>query len=453
MGNKKSDMNRRQFLHKLGLGAAVVATNPLGVLAGETNRRQTNGDGDALNQMTYRVQHRTGDKVSLLGFGMMRLPDDQDEVNRLVDYAIAHGVNYFDTAPVYKGGNSETMTGIALSRHPREKYLVATKMSNQRDNMWSKDEALKMYERSFEKLQVDHIDYYLLHSVGGGGLDTLKGRFLNNGLLDFLLKEREAGRIRHLGFSYHGDVSVFDYLLDHQEEYHWDFVQIQMNYLDWRHASLSTSGWKKDADAEYLYDKLEKTGVQTVVMEPLRGGALASLNEDLAKRLTAVRPDDSPAKWAFRWVGSHPNILTTLSGMNQMSHLEENIRTLSPLELTTDAEDKLLEEIADEIAGFPVIPCTACEYCMPCPYGVNIPGNFAYYNEAVNQKILPLPDKQAADYMARKQQFADGLRQALPDVSTWATQCADCEECLKKCPQQIRIPNQMARIVETLRRR
>ena len=258
MGNKKSDMNRRQFLHKLGLGAAVMATNPLGVLAGETNRPQTNGDGDALNQMTYRVQHRTGDKVSLLGFGMMRLPDDQDEVNRLVDYAIAHGVNYFDTAPVYKGGNSETMTGIALSRHPRDKYLVATKMSNQRDNMWSKDEAIKMYERSFERLQVDHIDYYLLHSVGGGGLDTLKGRFLNNGLLDFLLKEREAGRIRHLGFSYHGDVSVFDYLLDHQEEYHWDFVQIQMNYLDWRHASLSTSGWKKDADAEYLYDKLEK---------------------------------------------------------------------------------------------------------------------------------------------------------------------------------------------------
>ena len=453
MGNKKSDMNRRQFLHKLGLGAAVMATNPLGVLAGETNRPQTNGEGDALNQMTYRVQHRTGDKVSLLGFGMMRLPDNQEEVNRLVDYAIAHGVNYFDTAPVYKGGNSETMTGIALSRHPRDKYLVATKMSNQRDNMWSKDEALKMYERSFEKLQVDHIDYYLLHSVGGGGLDTLKGRFLNNGLLDFLLKEREAGRIRHLGFSYHGDVSVFDYLLDHQEEYHWDFVQIQMNYLDWRHASLNTSGWKKDADAEYLYDKLEKTGVQTVVMEPLRGGALASLNEDLAQRLTAVRPDDSPAKWAFRWVGSHPNILTTLSGMNQMSHLEENIRTFSPLELTTDAEDNLLEEIADEMAGFPVIPCTACEYCMPCPYGVNIPGNFAYYNEAVNQKILPLPDKQAADYMARKQQFADGLRQALPDVSTWATQCADCEECLKKCPQQIRIPNQMARIVETLRRR
>ena len=139
--------------------------------------------------------------------------------------------------------------------------------------------------------------------------------------------------------------------------------------------------------------------------------------------------------------------------MNQMGHVEENIRTFSPLELTSEAENRVLEEIADVMAGFPIIPCTTCGYCMPCPYGVDIPGNFAYYNAAVNQQILPLPDKQAADYMARKEQFTEGLRKALPDASTWATQCVDCETCLKKCPQQIRIPNQMARIVETLRRR
>ena len=453
MGNKQSDMNRRQFLHKLGLGAAVMAVNPLGVLAGETSRPQTALGGDSQGQMTYRVQHGSGEKVSLLGFGMMRLPDNQDEINQLVDYAIAHGVNYFDTAPVYKGGRSEEMTGIALSRYPREKYFVATKMSNQRDEKWLLDDARRMYENSFNKLQVDYIDYYLLHSVGGTGMDAFTPRFLDNGLLDFLLQEREAGRIRHLGFSYHGNVSVFDFLLDHQNEYHWDFAQIQMNYLDWRHASLNKSGWRQDADAEYLYNKMEKTGVQTVVMEPLRGGALARMDDELVQRLTALRPNDTPASCAFRWVGSHPNILTTLSGMNQMSHLEENVRTFSPLEPCTEAENKVLEEIADVMAGFPVIPCTACEYCMPCPYGVDIPGNFSYYNEAVAQKILPLPDKQAPDYMARKDQFAEGLRKALPDASTWATQCVDCENCLKKCPQQIRIPNQMARIVETLRRR
>ena len=449
-------MNRRQFLQRLGVGAgsalAMMAMEPLNVLAGTKKPDDVVGGDDSV-KMTYRVQHGSGEKISLLGFGMMRLPDDQEDVDRLVDYAIAHGVNYFDTAPMYKGGRNEDQTGRALSRYPRDKYYIATKMSNQNQRLWDFDAAKEIYERSFERLRVDYIDYYLLHSIGGGGVDGLKGRFLDNGLLDFLLKEREAGRIRHLGFSYHGDVSAFDWLLDRQDEYHWDFAQIQMNYLDWRHASLNKNGWRRDADAEYLYDKLEKTGVQAVIMEPLRGGALGKMNDDLTARLNAVRPNDSPASWAFRWVASHPNILTTLSGINQMEHMEENIRTFSPLEPCTEAENVLLAEIADVMAGFPTIPCTTCSYCMPCPFGVNIPGNFAYYNDAVDQKILPLPDKTSADYMVRKQQFADGLLKALPDKSQWANQCTDCEACLPKCPQQIRIPNQMARIVETLSRR
>ena len=301
--DRKKDMNRREFLQKLGLGAgsalAMKAMAPLSMLAAEADAPQRNDGSGTTGQMTYRVQHGTGEKISLLGFGMMRLPDDQEDVNRLVDYAIAHGVNYFDTAPMYKGGRNEVQTGRALSRYPREKYYIATKMSNQNKRLWRMSEAKKMYERSFQDLQVDYIDYYLLHSVGNGGMETLQGRFLDNGLLDFLLKEREAGRIRHLGFSYHGDVSVFDWLLDHQDEYHWDFVQIQMNYLDWRHASLQGGGWKKDADAEYLYEKLEKKGVQVVVMEPLRGGSLSKLRDNLAQRLTALRPKDTPATWAY----------------------------------------------------------------------------------------------------------------------------------------------------------
>ena len=450
---KCEDMNRRQFLQRLGMGAgsalAMVAMEPLNVLAG-TKPDLLKYDADE-NKMTYRVQHGSGEKISLLGFGMMRLPDDQEQVDQLVDYAIAHGVNYFDTAPMYMGGRSEVLTGNTLSRYPREKYHVATKMSNQNRRSWSYDDSKRMYETSLERLKVDYIDYYLLHGIGGG-MDSLKGRFLDNGILDFLLKEREAGRIKHLGFSYHGDVRDFDWLLDHQEEYHWDFVQIQMNFLDWRHASMR-QGWRHDADAEYLYDKLEKKGIQAVVMEPLRGGAFGRMASELANQLKAVRPDDSTARWAFRWVGSYPNILTTLSGMNRMDHLIDNVATFSPLESCTEAENKLLADIADQMSGFPTIPCTTCEYCMPCPYGVNIPGNFAYYNEAVNEHILPLPDKQAADYMKRKEQFAEGLRKALPDVAKWANQCTDCEACLPKCPQQIRIPNQMARIVETLRRK
>ncbi|MBR1395435.1 MAG: aldo/keto reductase [Prevotella sp.] len=445
-----TNLSRRDFLRRLGVGAgsamAMMALEPLSVLAREKEKET----GPVTNRMTYRVQHGSGEQISLLGFGMMRLPDNQEQVDELVDYAIAHGVNYFDTAPMYMGGRSEVLTGNTLSRFPREKYHVATKMSNQNRRLWSYDESKRMYEQSFERLKVDYIDYYLLHSIGGG-MDSLKGRFLDNGILDFLLKEREAGRIRHLGFSYHGDVRDFDWLLDRQDEYHWDFVQIQMNFLDWRHASIR-QGRRHDADAEYLYGKLEKTGIQAVIMEPLRGGAFGRMASELTDQLKAVRPDDSTARWAFRWVGSYPNVLTTLSGMNRMEHLVDNVTTFSPLEACTEAENRLLADIADQMAGYPTIPCTTCAYCMPCPYGVDIPGNFAYYNEAVKEKILPLPERTAADYASRKQQFTEGYRKALTDQKSWAHSCQDCEECLSKCPQQIRIPNQMARIVETLRK-
>ena len=435
-------MSRREFLRKLGIGAgsamALMALEPFGAWARPQGK---NSQSQGENRMTYRVQHGSGEQISLLGFGMMRLPNNQEEVNQLVDYAIEHGVNYFDTAPMYMGGQSEVLTG----------NFVATKMSNQNRRSWSFDDSKRMYETSLEKLKVDHIDYYLLHSIGGG-MDSLKGRFLDNGILDFLLKEREAGRIRHLGFSYHGDVRDFDWLLDRQEQYHWDFCQIQMNFLDWRHASMR-GGRRSDADAEYLYNKCEKTGVQCVVMEPLRGGAFGRMAAELTEQLKAVHPDDSTARWAFRWVGSHPNILTTLSGMNRMDHLEENVKTFSPLDPCTPQENQLLAEIADQMSGIPTIPCTTCEYCMPCPYGVNIPKNFAYYNEAVNEHLLPLPSPTAANYAERQALFAEGYRKALPDEATWARKCQDCEECLSKCPQQIRIPNQLARIVETLRKR
>ena len=444
-------MSRREFLRRLGLGAgsavAMMAMEPLNVLAQDKKK----GDKkSADNRMTYRVQHGSGEQISLLGFGMMRLPNNQDEVNQLVDYAIEHGVNYYDTAPMYMGGQSEVLMGNALSRHPREKYYVATKMSNQNRRSWSFEASKAMYEQSLEKLKVDYIDYYLLHAIGGG-METLKGRFLDNGVLEFLLKEREAGRIKHLGFSYHGNVDDFDWLLDHQEDYHWDFCQIQMNFLDWRHASMR-GGRRSDADAEYLYDKCMKTGVQCVIMEPLRGGAFGRMAQELTDQLKALHPDDSTARWAFRWVGSYPNVLTILSGMNRMDHLEENVKTFSPIDPCTETENQLLAKIADQMSGFPTVPCTTCQYCLPCPYGVNIPANFAYYNDAVNSHMLPLPDKTAADYAERKKQFTEGYQKALADEKTWANKCQDCEECLSKCPQQIRIPNQLARIVETLRK-
>ena len=448
-----SSIDRRDFLKRLGMtigsAAAMMALEPLRAFADDDTKPSPTVD----NRMTYRVQHGSGEQISLLGLGMMRMPrDNQELVNQIVDYAIAHGINYFDTAPMYGGGRNEGITGKALSRHPRDKYCVATKMSNYDERTWSFEESRKIYEKSFRELRVDYIDYYLLHGIGLGGMHDFEGRFIDNGFLDFLVKEREAGRIRHLGFSYHGDVSVFDWLVDRAEEYHWDFAQIQMNYLDWRHASLNKSGRKQDADAEYLYNKLEKADIQVVVMEPLRGSALAHIPEEYVGQLKALRPDDTMADWAFRWVGSHRNILTTLSGMNQMEFIEENVKTFSPIDTCTDKENELLEKIADGMAGIPTIPCTTCAYCMPCPYGVDIPGNFAFYNEAMHSHQLPLPETSSPDYAGRQAQFAEAYRTAIP-AEKRANQCVDCEACLLKCPQQIRIPNQMGRIVELTRKR
>ena len=216
-------MNRREFLKRLGLGATVSAA----ALAGCDAARGTDTEQAAAGEiphgkMTCRTNPATGDRVSLLGYGCMRWPTvktdtgneiDQETVNRLVDKAIEYGVNYFDTSPAYCKGRSERATGIALKRHPRDSYFIATKLSNFDPSTWSREASLAMYRNSFAELQTDRIDYLLLHGVGMGGMEALRGRYLDNGVLDFLLAEREAGRIRNLGFSYHGEVEVFDYLL------------------------------------------------------------------------------------------------------------------------------------------------------------------------------------------------------------------------------------------------
>ena len=196
---------------------------------------------------------------------------DQDAVNELVDYAIAHGVNYFDTSPMYVQGWSEKSTGIALKRHPRESFYLATKLSNFHPDTWTREGSIAMYRKSFEDMQVDYIDYYLLHMIGGGGMEQFRKRYIDNGMIDFLVKEREAGRIRRLGWSFHGDIEVYDYALQMHDrgEVHWDFVQIQLNYVDWKHASGS------NFKAEYLYDELAKRKIPAVIMEPLLGGRLS----------------------------------------------------------------------------------------------------------------------------------------------------------------------------------
>ena len=218
--NPKKSLTRREFLKRFNSVAVVACASAwVGCTSGknEADGRLSSMSSKKIGEMTYRITPTTGDKVSLLGYGCLRwfsLKDketgiiDQDAVNRLVDYAIEHGVNYYDTAPVYCDGECERVTGIALNRHSRDKFFIAAKLSNLEPDTWSREESLKMYYNSFKELQVDYIDYYLLHGVGMGGMEEIEGRFLNNGLLDFLLEERKKGRIRNLGFSFHGDVKI-----------------------------------------------------------------------------------------------------------------------------------------------------------------------------------------------------------------------------------------------------
>ncbi|WP_273372324.1 aldo/keto reductase [Alistipes megaguti] len=455
---EKNKIDRREFLKTLGLGAAATTAALYGC-APKSGSGTSAPQGEVpTDRMTYRTSSSTGDRVSLLGYGCMRWPlletpaadgnpIDQETVNTLVDYALAHGVNYFDTAPVYLQGFSERSTGVALKRHPRESYFVATKMSNFSNP--TRENSLAMYRQSFRELQVDYLDYYLLHSLGGKGIETFRQRFIDNGVLKFLQGERAAGRIRNLGWSFHGSKELFEHMMAMHDsgEAHWDFVQIQMNYVDWRHAS------GRNLNADYLYGELEKRNIPVVIMEPLLGGRLSRLTDHLVARLKEQRPTQSAASWAFRFAGSYPKVLTVLSGMTYMEHLQDNIRTYSPLEELTEAEYALLEETARDLLRYPMVPCTDCQYCMPCPYGLNIPAIFAHYNKCINEGNVP-KSAQDPDYQRARRAFLIGYDRSVPRLRQ-ASHCIGCRQCVSHCPQTIDIPQQLHRIdhfVEQLRR-
>lgn len=431
-------MNRRSFLKTLGAG--VSATTLYGCSSDSKQQSfSATSHTKEIGEMTYRTSPK-GDKVSILGYGCMRWPMkkdkdgkdivDQEVVNDLVDYAIEHGVNYFDTAPVYLQGQSEKATGIALKRYPRDKYFIATKMSNFSSPTF--ENSKKLYEQSFVEMQVDYIDYYLLHSIGGNIRD-FNHRFIDNGILDFLIKERESGRIRNLGFSFHGDHNVFDQVLNMDVK--WDFVQIQMNYADW-----------KSNNAEYLYHELAKRNIPVVIMEPLLGGRLAKLSDHLVGRLKQRRPDSSVASWAFRFAGHWPGVLTALSGMTYKEHLIDNLKTYSPLEYLTDDDLVFLEETAQLMLQYPTIPCNDCKYCMPCPYGIDIPAVLLHYNKCVNEGNVP-KDSQDPNYREARRAFLVGYDRSVPKLRQ-ASHCIGCNQCMQHCPQRINIPRQLHRIDE-----
>ena len=368
---------------------------------------------------------------------------DQETINQLVDYAMEHGVNYFDTSPAYCKGESERATGIALSRHPRDKYFIATKLSNFSPSTWSREASMAMYQNSFKELQVDYIDYMLLHGIGMGNdaMKEFEARYIDNGMLEFLLEERKAGRIRNLGFSYHGDIRVFDYLLSRNDYYQWDFVQIQLNYLDWHHAKEIN---RRNTNAEYLYQELEKRHIPAIIMEPLLGGRLSKVHDHIVARFKQREPDRSVASWAFRFAGSFPGVLTVLSGMTYMDHLQDNLTSYCPLQPLTDEEFDFLYETANLMMQYPSIPCNDCKYCMPCPYGIDIPAILLHYNKCVNEGNLP-ESSQAENYREARRAFLVGYDRSVPRLRQ-ASHCIGCRQCEPHCPQNIRIAREMQRI-------
>ena len=448
--NEKNNISRRSFLKMMGTAGGAAGLAACGNSTSQTVRTDI-----PEGQMTYRTNPSTGDKVSLLGFGMMRLPSvggrsaregneeiDQEMVNELVDYALAHGVNYFDTSPAYCRGKSEHATGIALSRHPRNTYFIATKMSNFAPATWTKEGSIAIYRNSLKELQTDYIDYLLLHGVGmGSGMEEYEHRFIDNGMLDFLLAEREAGRIRNLGFSYHGDVKVFDRLLAEHDKYHWDFAQIQMNYLDWKYAKQINP---RNTDAEYLYNELAKRNIPVVIMEPLLGGRLSNVPAPIVAMLRQREPEASVASWAFRFAGSHPDVLTVLSGMTRMEHLQDNLHTYSPLHPLSEEEFAFLQRAADRMMQFDTIPCNDCKYCMPCPYGIDIPAILLHYNKCLNEGNIP-ESSQDADYRRARRAYLIGYDRSVPKLRQ-ANHCIGCNQCSPHCPQRIDIPAELHRI-------
>ena len=393
-----------------------------------------------------------GKKVSLLGYGAMRLPSpdggnanswildvdkksiDQRHLDRQVRRMLDAGINYFDTSPVYCRGESEGALGKALkaSGYNRGDYIIATKLSNFSPTQWPLSASQAIFEKSLKELQTDYIDNYLLHAVGGGGFTAFSKRYIENGAADWCLELREQKRIRNLGFSFHGDKKAWDWCLEHHDKYKWDFCQIQMNYVDWRHAKQVND---RNVDAKVLYDELTKLKIPVVVMEPLLGGRLARYNWSLANELTPLDPEAPLAKWALRFCGSFDNVLTVLSGMTFDEHIEENVATFSPLRKCTAEEFAALERAAEAFLACNTIPCTSCQYCMPCPYGLDIPALLAFRNQFLTK-----------DEGRNARALLKAYERAIPEELRRADHCTGCGRCAPHCPQQIDIPKEIAAI-------
>ena len=360
-------------------------------------------------------------QISLLGLGCMRFPQtadkkiDMEKAGEIVDYAYSHGVNYFDTAYVYNGGESEEVIGKLLQKYDRSSYYLADKMP-----MWQIEKSgdlEEIFNTSLRRLQTDYIDFYLIHALDEEKFE----KSLRLGVYDFICKKKAEGKVRHIGFSFHDSPKVLRRILD---AYPVEFAQIQLNYLDW-----------ELQDAKAQYEMIAQQGIPCVIMEPVRGGALADLGETANGILKQARPDRSIASWAIRYASALPNVLTVLSGMSTLGQVEDNVQTLSQAEPLSPTETQALAQATDAYRKKDTVPCTGCRYCMDCPSGVDIPLMFHLYNDYAFHQ-----DRNA---------FLEGYDKA---GDRQAANCISCGVCAEHCPQSISIPEKMEMIRELVQK-
>lgn len=364
--------------------------------------------------------------LSALGMGTMRLPVfdgddtkvDEEKTAEMVAYAMERGINYYDTAWGYHGGNSELVMGRILSKYPRDSFYLATKFPGY--DLSNMDKAEEIFEKQLQKCQTEYFDFYLFHNVCEMNIDAYLDK--KYGIYEYLLKQKENGRIRHLGFSAHGSCEVMERFLKAYGE-KMEFCQIQLNYIDWSFQ-----------DAKAKVELLKKYNIPVWVMEPLRGGKLAKLPEDAEEKLKNIRPDEGIPAWAFRFLQALPDVTMVLSGMSDFEQLQDNIKTFETDKPLSDEEMKALLDIADGMLNNS-LPCTACHYCVShCPKGLDIPGLIGLYNEhnftgggfLAPMAIMAMPEEKRP------------------------SACIGCRSCEAVCPQQIKVSEAMHKFAEKL---
>ena len=366
-------------------------------------------------KITRRALKNGKISLPLLGFGMMRLPQkdgviDGEALQKMVDNAMSCGCNYFDTAYVYHNGLSEKAVADALKKYPRDSYLLADKMP-----MWmlEKPEQLEeIFQEQLNRCQCGYFDFYLMHALEKGVWERSKSLKV----YEFLAAKKAEGKIRYLGFSFHDTPEVLQEIVDQKK---WDFAQIQLNFLDW-----------VIYRSREQYEILTQADIPVIVMEPLRGGSLATLTPKTCEMLTAADPDRSVPSWGLRYVASLPNVLTVLSGMSNPAQVADNLKTFTNFIPLSVAERATLAQALEIYKQTLAVPCTACRYCMPCPAGVAIPAIFVHYNQykingngwLFNSNYTTIPAESRAD------------------------KCIKCGKCAKHCPQHINTPEELAKI-------